>query len=294
MIRETDRFNGGTLLDVTIARERLAWKDRDHVVLPDRHLAWESYVDFPHDDPHRSEFNGPCDICGRPGVTWRASETDDPRHCIRCVGIVEDWFRWTVTIPLGIAFWNPWAWLIQIGAKWHETRSWGTSYRGWLAIYATKGFPQEAIDFCFTDPCRLYLRAHGLKAPNALPRGVCVAIARLADCIETHKLCPLQPEASFGNFQPTRFAWIFDDIRPLMEPVELDGVSACKQGLFPISADVQAALYARALPATNPIVPAEFIRQCWRPSVPHEQLWANYQADLIARHRRSAPTEKRG
>ena len=35
---------------------------------------------------------------------------------------------------------QPWATLIAVGAKRIETRSWGTSYRGRIAIHAAKGF----------------------------------------------------------------------------------------------------------------------------------------------------------
>lgn len=37
-----------------------------------------------------------------------------------------------------ITLWQPWASLLAIGAKQHETRSWKTSYRGPVAIHAAK------------------------------------------------------------------------------------------------------------------------------------------------------------
>lgn len=36
---------------------------------------------------------------------------------------------------------QPWATLVAIGAKKIETRSWSTSYRGPVAIHASKGYP---------------------------------------------------------------------------------------------------------------------------------------------------------
>ncbi len=49
---------------------------------------------------------------------------------------------------------QPWATLVAIGAKTIETRSWGTKYRGELAVHAAKGFPKEAQHLCFQEPFR--------------------------------------------------------------------------------------------------------------------------------------------
>ena len=37
-----------------------------------------------------------------------------------------------------LSLWQPWASMIAVGLKRHETRSWETSYRGLLAIHAAK------------------------------------------------------------------------------------------------------------------------------------------------------------
>src|SRR3954451_22243677 len=52
-----------------------------------------------------------------------------------------------ITIP-ALTLTQPWATLVAIGAKQIETRSWGTSYRGWLAIHAAKGYPDAAKAEC--------------------------------------------------------------------------------------------------------------------------------------------------
>jgi hypothetical protein len=51
-----------------------------------------------------------------------------------------------------ISLWNPWAFLIAIGKKQNETRSWPTSYRGLLAIRAAKKWNKELYDICCTEP----------------------------------------------------------------------------------------------------------------------------------------------
>lgn len=48
----------------------------------------------------------------------------------------------------GLSLTQPWATLVAIDAKKVETRSWGTRYRGRVAIHAAKGFPTYAQDIC--------------------------------------------------------------------------------------------------------------------------------------------------
>ncbi len=59
---------------------------------------------------------------------------------------------------------QPWAQLIAIGAKRIETRSWGTKYRGPIAIHAAKGFPKWARETCLRSP---FIEA--LNRANYLP-----------------------------------------------------------------------------------------------------------------------------
>ena len=126
---------------------------------------------------------------------------------------------------------QPWATLVALKAKRTETRSWHTSYRGPLAIHAAKRMPKPANLLCWQEPFRTVLEAGGYKPgdgpptnPFGLPLGAVVAIAVLIDIqpinLENH---PTEPEYSFGNYTPGRFAWILQDVYPLPEPIPANG-----------------------------------------------------------------------
>lgn len=138
---------------------------------------------------------------------------------------------------------QPWAQLVALNAKQIETRSWSTQYRGTLAIHAAKGFPPEARRLCaLQEPFRSVLREAGFNVTGPLkadfmPLGVVVATCRLVDCIRvTHpqvyfgvrtdsvlRLPPEEPELSFGDYTPGRYAWILTDIKPLATPIPCKG-----------------------------------------------------------------------
>ncbi len=117
-----------------------------------------------------------------------------------------------------ISLWEPWATLMAIGAKRIETRSWQTSYRGWLAIHASKGGLGKAqLQECCSDP-RFSLALSG----EVLKPGHIVAVVELIDC------CPMEDrgclpgvfsdypemdtpqERAFGDYHPDRWAWVTD------------------------------------------------------------------------------------
>lgn len=153
---------------------------------------------------------------------------------------------------------QPWATLVAIGAKRIETRSWGTRYRGPLAIHAAKDFPAAAFDVCFGEPFGTALAAGGIADPTDLPRGVVIATCRLVDVLPI--MGPILPtgvkcvalddegivrvwtptelggeplhvgdiqvnehEAAFGDYTPGRVAWLLSDVRPLPEPIPARG-----------------------------------------------------------------------
>ena len=87
-----------------------------------------------------------------------------------------------------LTFLQPWATLVALEAKRIETRSWRTSYRGPLAIYASKGMPKAAISLCWDVPFRTALEAGGYRAGNSpatnpfgLPLGAVIAVVELID-----------------------------------------------------------------------------------------------------------------
>lgn len=113
-----------------------------------------------------------------------------------------------------LSLWQPWATLIALGEKTIETRSWGTSYRGPIAIHAAAKWAGAAT-MAHGEPFRSVLRAHGIHGPEQLPLGAIVCVTKLVDCIPTDGLEALQAilrggtyEKQFGDYTPGRRAWI--------------------------------------------------------------------------------------
>jgi hypothetical protein len=148
---------------------------------------------------------------------------------------------------------QPWATLIAIEAKRIETRSWPTKFRGRIAVHAAIKFPREAAALCFQEPFKSALEAAGspmkqFGIPNLLPVGAIIAICTLVDCIKVDKLPPSygarvvkvdnrtdyymveypdippgEPERSFGDYSPGRYAWLLTDVYRLAEPIPARG-----------------------------------------------------------------------
>lgn len=127
---------------------------------------------------------------------------------------------------------QPWATLVAVGEKRIETRSWGTQYRGPLAIHAARnlgpvGGLEGLKDLCQTPPfCDALVRA-GIAFANELPLGAVVAVCRLAYCVPTEEVdaidSPSRNERAFGDYSPGRLAWFLGDIVALPEPIVTRG-----------------------------------------------------------------------
>jgi|SRR5581483_8604804 len=145
----------------------------------------------------------------------------------------------------GLSLTQPWASLIAIGAKRIETRSWATSYRGTLAIHASKGFPVECRELCEEWPFDDALASAGVTSWQRLPRGMIVATCELVACVSTSgsgarlELWPGHPlnewERAFGDYSAGRFAWILANVVSLPEPIPVTG----SLGLWPVEVDVE-------------------------------------------------------
>lgn len=121
---------------------------------------------------------------------------------------------------------QPWASLMAIGAKKIETRSWSTSYRGLVAIHASKGFPKDAKDLVLHDPDFIRALGHGyIYTLDKLPLGAIIAVGKLVDCkpTEVARLTIGGWERIFGDYSEGRYAWIFEDVRRLPEPIPAKG-----------------------------------------------------------------------
>lgn len=139
---------------------------------------------------------------------------------------------------------QPWATLVALGEKIIETRSWGTSYRGTLAIHAAKGFPREAQEFAKSPVCQRVLNGYfGSDAFEVLVNacGHVISTVRLTDVRgilgytdsgpvlemsldldqirtgQTHfsSQHTWEQERSFGDFSPGRYAWLLSEPQTL-------------------------------------------------------------------------------
>jgi len=130
---------------------------------------------------------------------------------------------------------QPWASAMALGLKRIETRSWSTALRGPIAIHASKGFPVWAKEFAMFEVAS-YLN----HAPEWYPRGAIVAVGILTDVVrtETLRLQIMEREEFFGDYTAGRFGWIFEDIRPLRQPVPATG----RLGIWTMPPEVRAAV----------------------------------------------------
>ena len=110
---------------------------------------------------------------------------------------------------------QPWATLIAVGAKRMETRIWGTSYRGPLAIHASKRMSADDRALAESQPFKTALDAHG-GAGVPLPLGCIVAVVNLVDCRRFDGHLPPEPEASFGWYKMGRWCWMLSDAEPTL------------------------------------------------------------------------------
>ena len=142
-----------------------------------------------------------------------------------------------------ISLWEPWATLLSLGHKKIETRSWGTSYRGWLAIHAAKRWTADQRELLVTEP---FMSA--LPVDWRIEPGCVVGVVNFTHCLPTEariyvpgvfeyfpKLDTDQ-ERAFGNYDPGRYGWVTTSAFRLPEPIPLRG----QQGLWDAPPEVVA------------------------------------------------------
>jgi len=133
-----------------------------------------------------------------------------------------------MNVTHAISLTQPWATLMAIDAKRIETRSWkawAILYGCWAAIHAAKAFPRGCVTLCYQHPFRDALAASGIDDLHDLSRGAVIAVARFRDCVPTEKAAPTLSsfERAFGDYSPGRWAWMFDEVRRLREPIPMKG-----------------------------------------------------------------------
>ena len=145
-----------------------------------------------------------------------------------------------------ISLWQPWASLIEAGAKPFETRSWSTDYRGPLVICAAKGGMrrcelievlddvdfQNALSPLLGLSLDLTTAEFAASAIDLLPRGKALCTVELVACHQTERMTPEQIGdcEPFGDFRPGRYAWELANVKPFAEHIPVVG----KQGFFSV------------------------------------------------------------
>lgn len=134
---------------------------------------------------------------------------------------------------------QPWATAIARGYKRFETRSWGTQYRGPIAIHAGKQTDFDELDYLRELP--------HIPDMGVVENGCIVAVAYLfmvyltipggelmvdADQQATTYLLPKDGtlEVALGNYTPNRYVWQLNNVTPLAAPIYCRGY----QGLWDV------------------------------------------------------------
>lgn len=162
-----------------------------------------------------------------------------------------------------ISLWQPYASLVAHGLKRIETRSWSTSYRGPVLIHAARRYE---VDVYHTLWQRFpEVRDAWLGEP---PRGALVAVARLADVRPMAWGGRPRPadalviddqtrlERAVGDWQPGRYGWVLEDVRPLDRPIPCLGA----QGLWEVRRVTEAGAAAYPKRLARELVAADFDR----------------------------------
>ncbi|MCC6546187.1 ASCH domain-containing protein [Candidatus Sumerlaeota bacterium] len=134
-----------------------------------------------------------------------------------------------------ISLWEPWASLVAMGVKMHETRHWKTNYRGPLVIHAAKRKADRASLLFFSRIPRTATVAALFDRELAYGKAVC--LVDLVDCIPTENVSPhvIEKEGYFGNYSKGRFAWRFINLREFRDPFPMVG----RQALFSAPDDLR-------------------------------------------------------
>jgi hypothetical protein len=123
---------------------------------------------------------------------------------------------------ISISLYQPWAALWLSPAKIHETRSWRTKHRGWLAVHATQHIPND------TEPAveGVALRLFGPKWRRDLPRGAVLGAVELEDIVPAGEILRNSThydDLACGDFTGIRFAWRRGRFVLLPDPVAYPG-----------------------------------------------------------------------
>lgn len=142
-----------------------------------------------------------------------------------------------------LSLYQPWASLVVCGEKRIETRSWGTRFRGPVAIHASRKKDADLVALACSEPFKSALMRHGLDPAN-LPLGCVLGTVEVVDCLGTETLLEQGDvgfvEKAFGDYSPRRYGFLLARPR-LVRPIP------CRGGLsfWDLPGDVRAAVEAR-------------------------------------------------
>jgi activating signal cointegrator 1 len=134
---------------------------------------------------------------------------------------------------------QPWATLVCIGAKRLETRSWKTSYRGTIAIHASKTRPPTGLHLATKEPFKSALAKAGIFEPGQLLFGQVIGMATVIECHIAEHLDAAsglinETEWAFGDFRSGRWAWQLSNPVLFKKPFIYKG----RVGIFDIEDDL--------------------------------------------------------
>lgn len=114
---------------------------------------------------------------------------------------------------------QPWAWAIAAGHKDVENRTWGTDYRGPLAIHAGKTWDRQGMQACRSvlEDDKVVKPGEQVGDRHLLATGVIVAVVDLVGvCDDGRCRCSGWGAIGFKH-------WKLRNARPLAEPVPASG-----------------------------------------------------------------------
>lgn len=127
---------------------------------------------------------------------------------------------------------QPWAWAIASGAKTIENRTRGTTYRGLLAIHASKGWSDRGaasplIRHLHGQRLGLNVDVTPMPLAELFPTGAVIALAQLVDSHPDTGCCRPWGESTYeeagGRTRTALHHLVLDSICALAEPIPARG-----------------------------------------------------------------------
>lgn len=124
-----------------------------------------------------------------------------------------------------VTLYPTWAVLIAIEAKGYETRSWGTSHRGPIAITSSARITDDDRQFFDHESYFPILSAAGFRRLEDLPLAGVLCTALLTGVFSTADVrgSLSEQERAFGNYGDGRFAWRLEGVERFKEPIPCVG-----------------------------------------------------------------------